>query len=340
MRFWKKENLRLKENNLYLQPQNFLYMQARFIRNLLVLCMSIAICYTASAQNAARDYVEPDGWSLGTNIGLSDMWGSVGTKSVIDHYTNSKYFDKVAFIGGIFGRYTIHPCLAVRFLVNYGSLYATDKWNYDKAKGSTNQGTDAYQRLARNQDARDFIFEPAALFELDPFRFNPESKSAMRRGQPYIAAGIAYFHYEPYSTAGNTGAWVKTYNLDLEGQGFGAGFPPKKSLWQPAIPLAIGYRWDIGQHLNLGIEYMYRMTFTKYLDGVSDKYISTSDYAAHLSPHDAALAESVADKEALTGLGQTNAAGNTRGGGKNESYSTISIVFYYKVATNNRRWWK
>jgi hypothetical protein len=340
MRFWKKENLCLKENNLYLQPQNFQYMQARFIRNLLVLCMSIAISHTTSAQNAARDYVEPDGWSLGTNLGMSDLWGSVGTKSVIDHYSNSKYFDKVAFMGGVFGRYTIHPCLSVRLMLNYGTLYATDKWNYDKGKNSADQSTDAYQRLARNQDAKDIIFEPGVLFELDPFRFNPESRGAMKRGQPYIALGITYFHYTPYSTAGNTGSWVKTYDLDLEGQGFGAGFPPKKPLWQLGIPLAIGYRWDIGQHLNLGIEYMYRLTFSKYLDGVSGTYISKADFAAHLSAHDATAAEVVADKEIYTGLGLPNAAGNTRGGGKNESYSTIGITFYYKIATNNRRWWK
>ena len=317
-------------------------MQARFIRNLLVLFIGMAIGHTSSAQNAARIYVEPDGWSIGTNIGLSDLWGDVGTKSVIDHYTNSKYFDKVTFIGGMFGRYTVHPCFAVRLGMNYGALYATDKWNYDKAKPGSNQGTDAYQRYARNQNAKDDIFEGTVLVEFTPKRINPESRGASRKGQPYLALGFTYFHYVPYSTVGNSPTYVKTYDLDLEGQGFkGDGYPPKKSLWQPSIPIALGYRWDIGQHLNLGLEYMYHITFTDYLDGVSGKYVSDAAFQANLSPHDAAIAELVADKGYQTGLEAKNAPGNLRGNpGNKDSYSTISIVVYYKINVNTRSWWR
>src|SRR6185437_7315784 len=112
-------------------------MQARFVRNILVLCLSMAICHVASAQNAARIYIEPNGWSIGTNAGLSDLFGDVGTQSAITHYTNSNYFKRVAFMGGMFGRYTVHPCFSIRMSLNYGSLYATDKWNYDLAVAAT-----------------------------------------------------------------------------------------------------------------------------------------------------------------------------------------------------------
>jgi len=207
--FLEKENLCLKENNLYLHPQIFFSMHARFTRNLLMLCFGMALAHTSSAQNAARIYVEPDGWSIGTTLGESDMWGNVGTKSVLEHYINSKYFNRMGFMGGMFGRYTVHPCFAIRLGVNYGQLYATDKWNYDLAKNSANQGTDAYQRYARNQDALDDVFEGEILFELTPKRFNPESRGASRKGQPYIAAGFTYFHFEPFSTAANTTTWVK-----------------------------------------------------------------------------------------------------------------------------------
>jgi len=317
-------------------------MHARFTRNLLMLCFGMALAHTSSAQNAARIYVEPDGWSIGTTLGESDMWGNVGTKSVLEHYINSKYFNRMGFMGGMFGRYTVHPCFAIRLGVNYGQLYATDKWNYDLAKNSANQGTDAYQRYARNQDALDDVFEGEILFELTPKRFNPESRGASRKGQPYIAAGFTYFHFEPFSTAANTTTWVKTYDLDLEGEGFkGPGYPPKYSLWQPAIPLAIGYRWDIGEHLNLGVEYMYRYCFTSYLDGVSGKYVSDAAFQENLSPSNAALAEVTADKGHYTGLEAPNAAGNLRGvPGVKDSYSTLSIVLYYKINTNTRTWWK
>jgi hypothetical protein len=315
-------------------------MRSGSIRSLLVLCISMMIGRTAIAQNAHREYVDQDGWSIGMNVGLSDLWGDVGTKSFITHYTNSKYFDKVAFIGGMFGRYSIHPCLAVRFTMNYGTLYATDKWNYDAATTATSQGQDAYQRYARAQNAKDNIFEGSIMFELNPMRLNPESKGASKRGQVYLMLGIGYMHFSPYSTVGDGGTWVNTYNLHLEGQGWGDPYPKQYHLWQPVIPLGIGYRWDLGQHLNLGFEYQYRYTFTDYLDGVSGKYVGSAAYAGHMSEHDALLAANVADKGYYMGLSGPNAAGNMRGNPSNkDSYSTISITLFYKVPTRTRRWW-
>ena len=106
------------------------------------------------------------------------------------------------------------------------------------------------------------------------------------------------------------------------------------------IPLVIGYRWDIGQHLNLGIEYMYRLTFTDYLDGVSNKYVDPRAFAAYLSPEQAALAESVADKERYYYHQLPNTPGNMRGNpGNNDSYSTVTITFFYKVLRNDKEWW-
>lgn len=315
-------------------------MQARFIRNLLVFCISIAVAYNSSAQNANRVYVEPDGWSIGTNIGVTDLWGNVGTQSIIDHYTNSHYTDKICFMGGLFGRYTIHPSLSVRLMVNFGTLYATDKWNEDGTKKATlSEGNDYVQRYLRSQDAKDITIESTLLFEYYPFRSDPTSKSAHRRGQPFLGAGVGLFHFTPYSTAGNSGAWVKTHDLDLEGQGWGGSYPKQYSLWQPSIPLAIGYRWDIGQHLNLGIEYMFRYTFCKYLDGVSGKYVDPKSFYSHMPADQAALAESVADKEQYNNNQLANTAGNLRGNGGNESYSTVTITFFYKIHTKSREWW-
>ncbi len=315
-------------------------MQASFVRKLLVLCVAVAMSHSVRAQNASRIYIEPNGWSIGTNVGLSDLWGDIGTKSGIQHYTNSKYLGRVAFMGGLFGRYTVHPCFALRFAISYGSLYASDKWNYDLAVVAPNQGADAYQRYARAQNVRDFIYEGATLMELTPMRFNPESKIAHKRGQIYFAAGIGYFHFEPYSTVGTAATWVKTYPLSLEGQGFGDKFPKQFALWNLCIPMAVGWKWDLGEHLNLGIEYQYRKTFTDYLDGVSGKYISQNDFKQHLPPADATLAYNIADKSYFLGLSQPQAAGNLRGNPTNkDSYSTIQINFYYKISTATHEWW-
>ncbi len=316
-------------------------MRASFIRNLIILCIAAASALSSHAQDASRIYVEQTGWSIGSSVGLSDLWGDVGTKSILDHYTNSKYFDKVAFMGGLFGRYTIHPALAVRFWVSLGAIYASDEWNYDKAVLAKSQAEDAYQRYARGQVARTYMFENAGQLEFSPFRMNPESRRAHKRGQPFIGLGLGYFHFTPYSTVAGGTKYVEIYKLHLEGDGFGGSYPKAYSLWQFCIPMTIGWKWDVGQHLNLGVDFMYRKTFTDYLDGVSGKYIDPKEYALHLSPADAVTAAAVADKAYLKKLAQPNVAGNMRGNpGNKDSYSTLSFTIYYKVFARSREWWK
>ena len=176
--------------------------------------------------------------------------------------------------------------------------------------------------------------------EFSPFRRNPEQKRAYKRGQPYIGLGLGYFHFTPKSNVANGNKYIDIYALHVEGDGFGAGYPKSYSLWQFCIPMSIGYRWDLGQHLNLGIEFVYRKTFTDYLDGVSGKYIDSKEYAKHLSPADAATAYAVEDKSWLLRLSQPQAAGNIRGNSSNkDAYSSLSITFFYKVFVRTKQWW-
>jgi hypothetical protein len=244
-------------------------------------------------------------------------------------------------MGGMFGRYNVHPVFGIRFQLNFGTLYATDKWNYDGVLGkSLLEGNDYVQRYLRSQNAKTDVLEGSVIFELIPRRWNPESKKAYKRGQPFIGAGVGVFYYTPYSTVGAGNTFVKTYDLDLEGQGWGGTYPKKSSRVQPCIPLVIGYRWDLGRHLNLGIEYMWRMTFFDYLDGVSSKYISPYEYSSFLSPGDAKLAQQIADKKPYFNNALPSTPGTLRGNpGNNDSYSTITLTFYYKVHTRTREWW-
>src|SRR5690606_35465680 len=106
-------------------------------RGLLALAIS-ATTLSAYAQPAIpRKYIEHPGFSLGMQFGMTDLWGDVGTQNLVDHYTNGKYLDKPCFMGGILGRFTAHPMLAFRLSLSYGTLFATDEWNEDKAKEAT-----------------------------------------------------------------------------------------------------------------------------------------------------------------------------------------------------------
>lgn len=319
-------------------------MRKSLTRGLLV----IGICastLTAVAQPAIpRKYVEHPGVSVGMNFGLSDLWGDVGTQTPIDHYANERYWHKPHFMGGVFMRFVKHPSFAIRTNINFGTLYANDDWNLNKAKSAKSVEDDAFQRYLRNQDARANVWEGSLTVEILPLRFNSESKGANRNMQPYIALGIGGFHFRPQTSIidGVTGAkkWVYTKELRLEGEGVPNSGAVATSLWQMCVPLGLGLRWDVGKDMNIGIEYLYRMTSTDRLDNVSSAYLTPAYYDRYLSAEDAAIAKQVYDKSWAVEPSAVNAAGAPRGNKDVlDGYSTISIQVIYRLETNKTPWW-
>ncbi len=324
-------------------------MRKTFIRSIFTLGITAAAISSANAQlGHSKEYVEPPGWSIGMNFGLVDLWGDVGTKSVIDHYTNSSYWNKPHFMGGLFARYSAHPAFAVRLGVNYGTLYATDEWNKGKALQAATIEEDAFQRYLRNQHVRANIWETSLLFEITPRRFNYESLGARKRFQPYFLLGVGYFHFKPTAKYidrdRNDRGYVNLYDLNLEATGLPnelyGNSQPKYSLWQLAVPAGIGVRWDIGRRLALGVEWLYRLTFTDYLDNVSGKYVDPSLYNAYLTPQEASLAAAMQDRSWLINESVQHKAGDNRGNASNkDSYSTFGLTLIFKVPSKKTPWW-
>ncbi len=315
-------------------------MSAKSLGKLILITLLFSLGKNTFAQDASRVFVEQTGWSIGWNLGTTDMWGDVGTKNPIEHYINGKYFDKVVAMGGMFGRYTIHPALAVRMGASYGTLYATDAWNERLMKLDKLIGGDAYQRWARQQDSKPDVFENTLLLEFTPFRLNAEKRRAGAAGQLYFGLGISYFYFIPKSSVGQSGVFVNTYDYHLEGEGFGDSFPKQYSRWAFAIPMVVGYRFDLGKHINLGFEFNFRKTFTDHLDGVSGKYITYDEYKKHLSAEDAWTAFQVADKSPFWRTDHPHTHGENRGTGTgSDNYSSFNIVLYYKLHQTDQRWW-
>lgn len=319
-------------------------MRKRMLRSILALCISAAALPAAKAQSP--EYIEPSGFSLGTTFGLADMWGDVGTKTIVDHYGNDKYWRKPHFMGGLFLRYTAHPSFSIRMGASYGTVFADDSWNEHNANKATSPTDDAYVRYLRNQIAKTNIWEGNLIFEFSPFRMGVNSKLAHKRWQPYLMAGIAAYHFramgEYRDRVTDQKKWVDLYDLHIEGDGWDfAGAPAKYKKWQMAVPLGVGLRWDIGYHLGLGVEYMYRYCFTDYLDGVSDKYIDPALYDKNLSPQDADIAKNVSDRTwIIVDPNYKHAPGDKRGNkAVNDGYSTISVTFFYKIKRRNTPWW-
>ena len=326
--------------------KNNLLMQR--INKKLIVLFSLFIISSSVVHAQIEDYYsEAPGFSLGTTIGLSDLWGDIGTASPLDHYMNANYRKNPKFMGGLLFRYTFVPAFSLRFGVNYGTLYASDNFNEDAAKKATSLEEDAAQRYYRNLNVRTNIWEGNIMFEFAPFRMNTESNRSRKRMQPYVTGGIAVFHYNPQGLYINRATrreqWVDLIDLHTEGVGLsasGATNTPLPNLWQMAIPMGLGVRWDLNHKVSLGVEYIYRKTMTDLLDDVSDKYVNPQVFAASLSPEKAAIAADIYDKSWVLIPNYQHNAGDLRGNSANkDGYSTFSITFIYRLSSKWDQWW-
>ena len=297
-------------------------------------------------------FVEPASWSLGITLGVSDLWGDVGTQGIVDHYANGKYTDNIKALGSIYVRRSFRPALAARFGIGYGRLYAHDNWNETKAKQAETFEDDALQRYIRNQDVRTDIWETYLVAEISPLRFNDNSRMARRRFQPYAVLGLGYFYNRPFSqlktrSGAGGGRYVDISALRLEGQEFKdaegkplEGAPERDKLFHLSVNGGLGVRWDIGKHLGLGAEWMYRYTFTDQIDGVSTNYIDPALFDANLNAKDAGVAKEIYDKSWEIIPNYQNAPGALRGNSSvKDGYSSVSINFFWRILAKHQRWW-
>jgi opacity protein-like surface antigen len=94
---------------------------------------------------------------------------------------------------------------------------------------------------------------------------------------PYVSAGLAIFHYNPYAYT-VTGQKAYLQPLGTEGQGL-PQYPDRKTyaLTQLAIPFGGGLKYAITDHFMIGAELIFRKLFTDHLDDVSSlRYADTA----------------------------------------------------------------
>src|SRR5690606_39264510 len=149
---------------------------------------------------------------------------------------------------------------------------------------------------------------------------------AKKRFQPFLLLGVGYFHFKPTTKFvdrnGKDYGYVSLYEYNLEATGLPAEIygdsKSEYSLWQLAVPMGLGVKWDIGRRLSLGVEYLYRLTFTDYLDNVSGKYVDPSIYSAYLTPEKAAMAADLQDRSWQIAPDLKHNAGENRGNASNK----------------------
>lgn len=121
-------------------------------------------------------------------------------------------------------------------------------------------------RQARNLSVRTDIYELGfqAEFNLSPYEIKAGKISA-----PYIFAGVSGMYFNPQ--ASYMGTWRDLQPLGTEGQTLN-GNDDKYSVFAPAIPFGIGFRFNLFERINLNLEMGMRYTFTDYLDDISGLY--------------------------------------------------------------------
>ena len=152
--------------------------------------------------------------------------------------------------------YGFTPHFLVRGAAHYMTVSGDDK-NNTKATGI----------LYRNLNFTSKIWEAQLAVEYQLFNIQERSFT------PYIFAGIAAFHFNPYSFD-SLGTKVYLRSLSTEGQGL-AAYPDRKPYKnnQIAIPFGGGLKLAISPKITLGVELGLRKLFTDYLDDVSTTYV-------------------------------------------------------------------
>lgn len=160
------------------------------------------------------------------------------------------------------------------------------------------------------------------------------------RNTPYVFAGVAVFHYNPYtyvaSSAHGTASNNKVYlqPLGTEGQGL-PQYPgrQKYNLWQMAIPFGVGCKRQVSARTTVGMEFGFRKLFTDYLDDVSRFHYADTAILRQERGEIAAKVSFRADELP----GSTYPISAQRGNpNKNDAYYTFQFRVSYKIGSINR----
>ncbi|HUR64974.1 MAG TPA: DUF6089 family protein [Chitinophagaceae bacterium] len=167
---------------------------------------------------------------------------------------NSFTFSHSHFAGGIIIRKPLNRWFTIRAGATTGKITADDKWNRDYLQQrNLNFTTNVHEA---------YLGLEVAVLDISTKRFTP-----------YIYAGIAVFHFNPW-TRDKLGTKTYLKPLSTEGQGL-PQYPGQKpyNLTQIAIPFGGGLKFAVTDGFSIGVEFSQRKTFTDYLDDLSSHYV-------------------------------------------------------------------
>ena len=233
-------------------------------------------------------------WEAGVNFGpsffLGDLGGNVGKGTRFIKDLNLQFTNVMK---GVFVTAYPNDWVGFRAAVQIGKLEGDDAVVNTK-------GVDELWRKQRDLDFRTNIEEAYVAIELFPLMILSSFQENQPRLRPYGVGGIGMFHFNPQgslSDASGNKTWYYLHPLRTEGEGM-KEYPGRKEykLTQMNIPVGFGLKYFVSDRVNLSTEFLYRKTFTDYIDDVSTNYIDPNLFDTYLSPADAIIARRISDK--------------------------------------------
>lgn len=263
------------------------------------------------------------GGSVGAMNSLTDLGGKkgLGKSGVKDFNIKNTQLCESFFLSALYKYY-----VALRLEATFGQVAGNDAQL--KSVAPTTNG-----RYERNLSFRSPISEVMIAAEIYPLTIfiKPDQEKSPSPIQPYVLAGIGYYHFNPQAKLNNN--WIDLQPLHTEGEGF-KEFPARKvyPLSQVNLPVGLGVRYEASPLFTFRLEFVWRILKTDYLDDVSSRYIDPKYFSEYLSGNKLAQALQLNDRH-LPGA-ETAHPDGIRGDPTNkDSYFNLN----FKISFNLRK---
>lgn len=261
------------------------------------IVVSACIAFLFPIHSAAQHLMFQTGsvkWEAGINIGPSEFLGDLGGNTGKGtHFVKDLNLQLTNIMKGVF--ITAYPSdvFGIRLAAETGKLEGDDAIINTK-------GANELWRKQRDLDFRTNITEGYVALELFPLMILNSFQESQPRMRPYVVGGVGVFHFNPQGSikdANGNKTWYYLHPLRTEGEGM-KEYPNVKeySLTQLNIPLGFGLKYFVSDKVTMSWEFLYRKTFTDYIDDVSHDYIDPNLFDRYLSASDALIARRVSDK--------------------------------------------
>jgi len=216
-----------------------------YMKKAAIIILAGLISISSRAQDL-NSYIQEG--EFGVAIGGAHYFGDINNRAA---------FNRPKFSGGIFFRKQFGNYIGLKIAANYARLGYADKYSDNEVQ------------KRRNLSFNTNIWEFSLSGDFNFFKFYPGVSGY--NYTPYVSLGVGVFSYDPFAYLNNAKYFLRP--LGTEGQG-SAAYPNRKPYGSMALclPVAVGFKYNINETVNVFAEVGYRFTNSDYIDDVSTTY--------------------------------------------------------------------